>query len=556
MKKKRISQVLGIALTFSMVFGMVGCGDQSTTDKDKDVSVEKSEDVEEKGTSQEEVAETGGEITYPLDTSDTLTIWHKNQLQPYSTYKDYTESPFHTGLAENTGVEVMWTAPAEGAELSQAFNLLLTEDVLPDIIFTNMTAGQAEQLINDGVIYDLTEYLPIYAPDYWEKIHEDKYYSVLQSITTDSGKFYGFENFIEDVERFTYVGPVIRQDWLDELGLETPVTLEDWEDVLVAFKENYGATFGFFSARLNSGSLGSGVGAYATFNTRLYVDDNGKVQLAQAQEEWKEYMEYLHRWWEMGLIDKDSVTMDDAAVRTKVLNGEIGVSVTASSQLENWVNDAETEGTGANWVGFEYPRTAEGEPTCMIHAVYSNTQSWCAMVTTSCPEERLITALKRLNYGYTEEGLMYWNYGTEGVSYYLDDNGEAQWTELVTEDPDGMLQASKKYIGTHGTGITVQLTHAGNIRLKEVTLEAKDKWTENTVASSHCMPNVSLSDEESTRYTDLWSSIGTYVSEMAMKFMSGDESLDDFDNFLEELNAMGLEEALEIQQAAYDRFME
>lgn len=547
--KRKVAKMLALTLSLCMVLGAIGCGAKEEPSETP---------VSTDGNGAEEtdnVAETPEDITYPLDTDETFTIWSKNQAKPTSNYSDYTESPFHVGLAENTGVDVEWQFPAQGADLGQAYNMLLTEEVLPDMIFTDMTAGAAERLIEDGIIYDLTEYLPIYAPDYWEMIHKPEYADLLQSLTTSTGAFYGVESFYENDYNSTYVGPVIRQDWLDELGMEAPKTMEEWEEVLVAFKENYGATFGFANGRMNNVGIGSGVGAYGTFSALYYVDDNGKVNLGQAQTEWKDYMTWLNKWWDMGLIDKDSVTMDDAAVRTKVLNGEIGVSVTACSQITNWVNDAETEGTGANWVGIEYPRTAEGEPTCMIQTYYGGTKGWCAMITTSCPEEKLITALKWLNYGYTEEGMMYWNYGNEGVSYYLDENGEAQWTELVTEDPDGTGTARQKYNGTSGAGISVQLAHMVEIGFAPAAAEAVYKWIDNTVAGSHCLPRLSMTEEESAKFSDLSSSIFTYISEAGMKFMTGEESLDNFDAYLEELNKMGLEEAVSIQQAAYDRFV-
>lgn len=549
MKRRSLTQVLAITLTFTMAVGLAGCGGESEEGSNESQdsgkgSVEIGEDVEPV------------DVTYPLDTEDTLTVWSKGQITPATCYADYTESPFHTGLAENTGVEVEWQFPAEGADITQAYNLLLTEEVLPDIIFTDIMPSDAQQLINDGIIYDLTEYLPIYAPDYWETIHDPKYEKVLESLTTDSGSFYGVENFCEDLFNITYLGPVIRQDWLDECGLEAPVTLDDWENVLVAFKEKYNATMGFYTARFNMSGLASGAGAYGNFGgLSFYVDDDGKIQVAQTQEEWKNYVEYLNRWWEMGLIDTDSLTMDDAAMRTKVLNNEIGASLTASSQLTNWRADAEAEGTGANWVGIEYPRIAEGEPTCFIQARYSGTQGWCAMITTSCPEEKLITALEWLNYGYTEEGMMYWNYGTEGVSYYLDEEGQPQWTELVTEDPDGTSTARGKYIGTNGTGISVQLAHMVEIGFSEETAEAVYKWIDNTEAQEHCVPRISLTEEENTRYSDLTNAINTYMEQMGYKFLTGEESLDNFDAFVEELNGMGLAEVLEIQQAAYDRFI-
>ena len=561
--KKSVLRWLCPTLAALTVLSMVGCGKQDTADKESESTKTKeaSEAVSQESTasSEENVGgaeeNAGGEITYPLENAQALSIWSSNQVTVANCYSDYTQSPFHTGLAKNTGVEMEWMYPAEGADATQAYNLLLTEDELPNIILKNVTPGEAEQLINDGVIYDLTEYLPLYAPDYWEQIHKEEYANTLRGMTTESGKFYGVEEFNMDVFNSTYVGPVIRQDWLDELGLEAPVTMDDWEKVLIAFNENYGAKFGFFTARFNIGGIGSGTGAYGTFQGKLYVDDAGKIQLAQAQDEWKDLMAYLNKWWDMGLIDRDSLTMDDAAMRTKVLNGEIGVSCTAISQLTAWVNDAEAQGTGAEWVGLAYPRTAPGEPTCMIQCVGSNSQGWSAMVTTSTTEEELITALKWLNYGFTEEGMMYWNFGTEGESYYLDENGEAQWTELITEDPDGITEARTKYTGHRGIGITRVPRHLVEIGFSQAGTEALEKWIENTEGPSHCVPALSLTDEENARYTDLFSAISTYVQEAGMKFMTGEKSLDEFDAYVKELKEIGLDEVLKIQQSAYDKFM-
>lgn len=560
MKRKNLKQLLGLVLTFAMVSGMTGCGNQSRTDEGTATgSSTDAKEVSSEGTGGSSLTDSEitqpGEITYPLDTSDVLTIWSKNQLEPASCYIDYKESPFHTGLAENTGVEVEWSFPAKGADSTQAYNLLLAEEVLPDILITNINPGEAEQLINDGVIYDLTEYLPVYAPDYWKVIHEEEYFRELQSLTTDSGKFYSIPKMNGSRYNLTYAGPVIRKDWLDELGLDMPVTLEDWEAVLTAFKEKYGAAMGFYTARMNHAGIGSGVGAYGSFAANFYVDDSGKVQLSQAQPEWKEYMAYLNRWWETGLIDKDSLTMDDAAVRTKVLNGKIGLTYTAVSQLTNWIADAQAEGSNAEWVGLEYPRTAPGEATCMIHTEYSGASTWGAVVTTSCPEDKLITALKWMNYGYTEEGMMYWCYGTEGESYYLDDDGVVQWTELITADPDGIAQARMKYTGGSGIGIALFPERLTEIGFGQAAQDSIHTWLINTDAADHVMPNVSMTDEESIRYSDLMNAIATYVNEMALKFMTGEESLDGFEDYVEELNGMGLEEAQTILQTAYDRFV-
>lgn len=569
-KQKLMSQVIVTILAGTLITGMAGCGGRPENSGEKQTETQesqKSEGTEESTKTQgnretqgnQETQGTGAsvqpeEIAYPMQTEDTISVWQANQINFNAAYSGYSESPFHSGLEEMTGVKVDWQQPAQGANIGQAYNLLLTEEVLPDIIYNSISAADAERLIEDGIIYDLTKYLQLYAPDYWEIINRPENEDILKALMTDDGRFYGVGPFPEGDYNVTYVGPVIRKDWLEECNLEEPVTLEDWEEVLTVFKEKYNAGFGFSAGRISSPGIGSGTGAYGTFNAAQFVDDNGTVQLAQVQPEWKEYMEIMHRWYEMGLIDKDSVTMDDAAMRTKVLNNEIGVSFTALSQISNWMLDAQNEKSGAEWIGIEYPRTAPGEPTCMIQTRASRHYGWAAMITTSCPEEKLATALRWLNYGYTREGIMYWNYGKEGVSYTLDENGEAQWTDLVKNDPSGISDAISKYTGVHGTGFSIQQAHFVQIKNTENAANAVYKWIENTTGSKHSVPRVTMTDEESIKYSDKMTAINTRVQEMALKFMTGDESLDKFDDYVAELNEMGLKDCMEIMQAAYERY--
>lgn len=556
MKRKKAYGLTAVILIALLCLSTAGCARNPKEQTQAAGGTEEPARTQEQQTQESaQQSENGGEeIGYPLTTGDSLSIWCMNQLNPASVYADYTESPFHMKLAENTGVDVEWMYPAKGADAVQAYHLLLTEEELPDMIFTSIGSDEADLLIDDGLIYDLTEYIPRYAPDYWNYISAPGNEELLRSVKTDKERLFNFATFLQEDYNRTYVGPAIRKDWLEECGLDEPVTLDDWETVLTAFKEKYNATFGFFTARLDNIGIGSGTGAYGTFKGSMYVDDMGKVQYAQVQPEWKEYMEVLHRWYDMGLIDKDSVTMDDAAVRTKVLNNEIGISFTALSQITNWMMDAQAEGTGAQWGGIEYPRTAPGEPTCMIQTQNSY-MGWGAMVTTSCPEDKLITALKWLNYGYSEEGLVYWNYGTEGETFILDDNGIPQWTDLILNDADGLGLACAKYTGTNGTGISIQQSQQVRLRNSQESVDAVYKWIENTNAQQHFMPPVGLTEEESVRYTDKMTAINTRVQEMGLKFMTGDESLAQFDAFVEELNGMGLEECLDIMQAAYDRYM-
>ena len=553
MKEKLINRIMGVFLASTLAMSMVACGDEKAPAN----SSETTANTETAGTAATETQTAEDEVvvpTYPIATDDTLSVWFSNNIGLATGISSFEESPFHSGLEEKTGVKVEWQTKVEGANANQAYNLLLTESTLPDIIYHTITQADADILIADGVIYDLTEYIPKYAPDYYEFLVNNG--DALKNVMTAEGRLYGFNALKEGAFNDTYIGPCIRKDWLDACGLDVPVTLEDWEKVLVAFKEKYGVAMGFSTTRfLNQAGIASGTGAYATAKYTLYVDDNDKIQLAQVQPEWKEYMEVLNRWYENGLIDKDSLNADDKAIRTKVANNEIGISVTAMSQMTLFIQDAEANNTGAEWIGIEYPRTAAGEATSMIQTAAPYINNNCCVITTSCPEEKLITALQWLNYGYTKEGRMYWNYGEEGVSYIVDANGNVQWTDTILNDEAGLAVAVDKYGRARNAGITVQDAHLVALVNNENSAAAVEKWINNTEAAEHYVPRISLTEEETMRYSDLTTAISTRVNEMALKYIAGEESLDNFDAFVAELEGMGLKEALEIQQAAYDRWL-
>lgn len=551
MKKKTLSRLAALALASVM---LVGCGSQGGTNEPS----QKETNTETSVVASEAEVEVG-ELTYPVDTDVELRLYSMG-IPLSSAYVDATESPFHTGLSENTGIKINWEYEAAGADAKTAYNLMLQEDELPHIIFTagNATVANGTQLLADGLIYDLTDYIPKYAPDYWEYINLPKNEETLRSLKTEDGKLFCFPFLRESTYNITYLGPAIRQDWLDECNLKTPVTLEDWENVLVTFKEKYGARLGFMLARFNNGGgFASGTDAHAALKLDWYVDDNGKIQCANTQPEWKAFLEVLNRWYEMDLIDPDFTTAADADIRTKVLNNEIGACFTAMSQITNYIADAEAENTGAKWVGVGYARTAEGEPTSCINTARSLwTSGYGAMITTSCNEEELIAALQFLNYGYSEEGIMYWNYGTEGVSYTVDANGEAKFTELVTNDELGLNEAFRKYTGVATSGMAVQLESFVKAKNNPVSAEAVYKWIENTDADKYVLPGLAFSEEDTLTYNDITNAMNTFVSEEALKFVTGDRSLDEFDKFVSQLEGYGMDEVLEILQGAYDKYLE
>lgn len=547
-------KLIALFMTAMLAAGVAGCGNETTAESVALSTENKTEVTKEKTEKTVQTEEI--DLSYPIKDAQGLSVYNVNMVIP-SNCASYEEVPFWQGLEKNTGVNIDMEFPVAGADLEQSFNLLLTDEELPDIIMKMMDASDGEILLNDGIIYDLTEYLPIYAPDYWEVMNRPEYQSALRAVTTSSGKQFCVAGLRESLYNICYGGPVVRKDWLEECGLEEPVTVEDWENMLVTFKEKYNARMGFTMGYFSwlGGGIGSGVGAYGAFDAKYYVDDNGKVQCGQVQPEWQESMEILHRWYEMGLIDPDVLTMNNDVMRSKVLNNEIGASFTAMSQITNWMADAEAENTGAEWMGVSYLRTAPGEPTNMIPAAENFHNGYCAVITTSCPEEKLIEALRWLNYGFTEEGHMYWNFGTEGETYTIDADGNVAFTELITESDLGIDLAINNYCGMAGTGIAIQAEDMVKAKNNKIAGEAVDKWIENTDAIKYSLPSLPLDSETATELNDLSTVVYTRIQEIGYKYLTGEESLDNFDSFVEELNSIGLERILEIYQTAYDDYV-
>lgn len=493
--------------------------------------------------------------TYPLDTDVSLTWFASEGFGDINqAYAMPSEVPFCIGMSEMTGVDIEFQYRTAGTEPRQAENLVLAREVLPDIIFGQFMKDAA-RLMEEGVIRDLTDYIQEYAPAYYHFLQSNPAYD--NAMKTDEGKYYGFGFFREDGGwNDTYQGPVVRKDWLDEQGLEPPVTISDWTNVLTVFKEKYGATFTAPWSRLKQSGISGAFGAFGMSDFQLFIDDNGKVQLSQAQPEWFDYLLQLNEWWDAGLIDQDVLTQTDTDAKTKALQGSTGLAYTSMGQMSSWRREATEANTGADWVGMQYPHGDDGTLSMVFGGYGIGVVVSC--ISGDCSDEKLITALRVLDYAYTQEGFLYWNYGKQGVSWDYDENGEPAYLPLVTEDPNGISDAISKYGGSTWSGSCIQSTKLLYMKNTPQSIEANDLWyyPNMDVSSKWKMPpGVTMTADESSEYDFLQSTIATFVAETCAKLVTGEMKKDDFPAYLEQLNGMGLQTILDIQQAAYDRFL-
>ena len=474
------------------------------------------------------------------------------------TVETWEDSPFFQMLREAIGVDVDWQFPVAGAVDQQAMlDLMIMSGDLPDVIFSHRIMPDAERLLNEGVFRDLTPFIEDYAPNYFAFLQEKPVRD--RAMKTDDGRYFAFGFFREEGSwADSFQGPLVRQDWLDELGLPTPTTVSDWDNTLRAFHENYDATFATAWGRFNgTGFIAGAFGAHGGANFRLFIDPRtNTVQLANVQPEWRDFMAHMNGWWNEGLINQDLIAVDDAAMRTMTLNDQVGLTSAPISALALWTQDAEEIGSPADWRAIPWPTGDDGT----LVAVFGGpgVAMDAAGITSNVSDDRMELVMRVLDFGYSREGFLQWNFGTEGYTWNMVD-GTPTFSDVVHNQPDGIHHAMLRFSGTVWGAPSIQSSEVLRQRHPARSMDAQDIWffPNPELASNWVYPprGMALSAEEAERAAQIQGALSTFVNETTVRFLTGADSLDNFDSFVAQVEAMDLAELLALHQAAYERFL-
>lgn len=371
-------------------------------------------------------------------------------------------------------------------------------------------------------------------------------------VKTDTGKYYVFPFLRETKELCVYTGPIVRKDWLDKLNMEVPETIQEWEEMLVKFRDEMGADIPLSSlgSFLNKGFISSAFGVTSDF----FVGNDGKVKFGPNEEGYIEYLKLMKRWYDMGILDQNFASIDSNVLQTNILSSRTGATChNAGGGLARWMAAMETEDSEFELVGAPYPVLKKGDRPQISIMEWPYNPSSSYAISQDCKNVEL--AARWLDYGYSEEGHLTYNFGIEDVSYSVEENYPTL-TELITNNPDGtpMTSVLPQYVMGSYSGPFVQ-----DKRLVDQTQslsqqrEAASTWAD-TDGDKHLLPLFSYTSEELSELTTIRADLSTYVNEMTFEFIMGTKSLDDYDSFLEQLKAMKLERALEIMNDALKRY--
>ena len=500
-------------------------------------------------------------ISYPL-TEDVVTLtFYTNAMNNLLTYiETYNDHKLLPEIEARTGVrldfhETSWAA------YSEQFNLIVASGDYYDFMNGNDYSGGAVKAYEDDIIIDFAPLLDEYGGNMkhaWEISG-----TTAKDIQTDEGQ-YLFIPSINDLYQ-PIGGLSIRQDWLDELGLDAPHTVDQFYDTLVAFKNAHECPGGVFQmttdGKLKSvyGAFGiNAVGLASDFTDTapgkeigLFYKDN-TVYCSLLEDGYRDYIEFEHKLYAEGLISPDfySNAVDMNYMGLQMANDDCGIFYGNADDYST--AESASSNPNANVVGIPPIVMNEGDE---YH--FGERPSYIGIggtsITTTCEEPEI--ALAFINYFFTEEGSTLASYGTEGESYYLDEDGNPQLTDLVLANPDGMATNVASMYYTFGL-IPVYLIRErlwpGYLQ-KE--LDALNLWG-RTVLADYVLPSVTLTTEESGIYVPKASEVNTYATEAVLKFVVGDLEINDenWSDFQETCRSLGAEDCVAVYQDALERY--
>lgn len=549
--KKLVALLLSLALVLSL--GACGGNGGSSTSSEASPSstTEESGAAAESGDeSQAETAETG-EFQLPIvDEPTTLSYFVADDSNAAIMTTDWNDNEFYQEMERRTGVHLEFEM-VSSADYQTNFNLMIASGNLADMIYVGASyyAEGVDAAIDDGYFLDLTDLVDEYMPNYEKVRTSDVQYELLS--TTDSGRL-GAVYELRQSKQGPWLGLWIRQDWLDDLGLDTPVTFDDYHEVLTAFKNEKGATAPLilnFSG--SDGEFGTMSGGLNVLNS-WQLDETGKVNFGPYMDAWKEYVTIMHQWYTEGLIDPDFMATDErTADMAKVVTGASGLFAALYTMPS--VYEAASEDPNMNLAPVNPPVMNEGDEG-HIRLRDSYTSGNTAI---SADSENWEVALRWLDYLYTDEGALLANYGVEGDTFEFNEDGEPEFTDKILNNENGwtMTQTVASYL-CPSAGIANWSDWTRELAgVPEKDQACYDVWSE--FSDDWRLPSsVTLTQDESTERAALYADISTIVKEQTAQFISGALDIEEnWDAYISALEASGMERAIEITQAAYDRYL-
>lgn len=465
----------------------------------------------------------------------------------------------------------------------ERLNLMMVSGDLPDMLIgfelsTNelVRYGQVE-----GQLLDISPYLTEeYAPNMLKMF--EQFPEILPLITAPDGGIYSVFGYVEDVSH----GPALflRETYLEEKGLAMPTTLDEFTEVLRAFKADYPD-----STPLGGAENGSDPRAWLMTAMGYITKDsigispalrNGEVVIPAADETYLELLKLLNMYFNEGLISPDFFTLDSTAVNAQMADGQNIAFASAPymtfPNMEDYIQ----------W-SYAIPVTSEWNDTPIyVQGSTVNVGSMVFSANTEHPE----LLVRIADYFFSNEGGLYkWNgpwsqsedtlgmiggwtfeEGSNTVYYFEDVESGAYpstFAAIVSTiapwgTSEGFGYRKDLNDASHGS-VWLMQEMAGLETVGKVYREdyGDDYW--RMTRDENALPYLTAaypyityySEDDALRINELSTILEPHIRTETAKFITNARPLEEFELYLTELKDLGVEELLDYYTAAYETYL-
>lgn len=329
MKQKQIIAL--VSATALAATALAGCGKTSE---------ENTQTTSEENTQTTAVGEAEGTAKEDLPFSkyaETVTVHLGGSMNPNAKILDgmsYEDNAYTRFLKDDLNIEVVYDWIASSSDYDEKMNLCIGSGTIPEMM--NVNATQYRALLKYDMIQPLDQYFEDYASDKLKGFVESGGEELKKCITNDKGEMMAIPAPSMMVGEMNEMW--IRQDWLDNLGLEVPRTWDEMAAVAEAFvtqdPDGNGEddTIGILgpgnSNHINDiGDNQFGLDplfcSFQSYPQYWLQDEDGTVKYGSIQPETRVALEKIQKLYTDKLIDPEMLVRNNC--QEAVLSGKVGI---------------------------------------------------------------------------------------------------------------------------------------------------------------------------------------------------------------------------------------
>lgn len=539
----KLKKVTAFILTAAMtVSALAGCGSKENSSDNTNVeenNVNNEENVSNDSEENESIAPSE-EVIFPLE--ETMEFTSFSMMNG-----DYT---LDTNLAmqtamKNANINITFDSVA-AVDLVEKRNLILASGEYPDMLFKAQLGGNdLAKYGAQGILIPLEDLIRQYAPNLTAVLDERDAWQYLES---EDGHIYALPEIGNPFPSITTFW--INKKWMDKYGLEEPRNFDELYNVLKTFKEEDANGNGDPNDEIplvcNDGACPpTKLIAYEAYGYDYDTGTaliNGELTYMPLTDEYKEFIRFLTKLYQEGLMDKNSFTQEyEQQHAIGQVNDIMGAFFDSSPAL-----------TVGNERYTDYiALTPFQEGTFPISTGITVAS---LSITDAC--ERPDVLIAWADQFYSEEGGILALMGIEGETYSVNEDGTWDW--IIGNgygDDVGTVRANATIQGAaNHPSIWPDFYYNMNPEADPAGIYSMVETDKVTALGKPALPSMKYSEEETKTIATIKADISDYSTQYVAQVITGELDLDDsWSEYVSTIEAMGIDELLGVYRAAYDR---